>query len=266
MCAISRCWSPVGLVYVLVMAVTVIMIIDIFAKYGSDKFLYRFQILFFIYKVEYYSHKGLYLDVCYVLEVGEVFCFAGHVLSILPSRGKSLYHSNFSLNLVSCNFWKLFVIKTYAFSLTFLKGLVLYRVSSFLCSCIYNVFLSFLHGFYQMSVQRNTSQIYPMRLVSKLMVPQRSTSCTSLILYVTYYHDDVIKWKHFPRYWSFVRGNRRSPVNFPHKGQRRGALMFSLICAWTNGWANNRDVGDLRHHRAPYGVTVMVSCTCGPFY
>ena len=42
-------------------------------------------------------------------------------------------------------------------------------------------------------------------------------------------HDDVIKWKHFPRYWPFVWGIHRSPVNSPHKGQRRGALMFSLI-------------------------------------
>ena len=35
------------------------------------------------------------------------------------------------------------------------------------------------------------------------------------------------------------------------------ALMFSLICAWTNGWANNRDVGDLRLDRAHYDVTLM---------
>ena len=33
------------------------------------------------------------------------------------------------------------------------------------------------------------------------------------------YHDDVIKWKHFPRYWSLVRGIHQSPVNSPHKGQ-----------------------------------------------
>ena len=33
----------------------------------------------------------------------------------------------------------------------------------------------------------------------------------------------------------------RSPVNSPHKGQWRGALMFSLICTWTNDWVNNRD-------------------------
>ena len=51
-------------------------------------------------------------------------------------------------------------------------------------------------------------------------------------------HDNVIKWKHLPRYWPFVRGICRSPLDSPHKGQRRGALMFSLICAWTNGWAN----------------------------
>ena len=42
---------------------------------------------------------------------------------------------------------------------------------------------------------------------------------------------DVIKWKHFPRYWPFVRGIHRSPVNSPLKGQWRGGLMFSLICA-----------------------------------
>ena len=44
-------------------------------------------------------------------------------------------------------------------------------------------------------------------------------------------YDDVIKWKHFPRYWPFVRGIHRSPVDSPHKGQWRGALMFSLNCA-----------------------------------
>ena len=32
-------------------------------------------------------------------------------------------------------------------------------------------------------------------------------------------HDDVIKWKHFPRYWPFGRGIHRSPVNSPHRDQ-----------------------------------------------
>ena len=73
-------------------------------------------------------------------------------------------------------------------------------------------------------------------------------------------HDDVIKWKHFPRYWPFVRGIHRSPVNSPHKGQWRGALMFSLICAWRNNGVNNREAGDLRRHLAHYDVTVVGTC------
>ena len=71
------------------------------------------------------------------------------------------------------------------------------------------------------------------------------------------FYDDVIKWKHFPRYWPFVRGIHRSPVNSPHKGQWPGALMFSLICTRINGWINNGEAGDLRRHRVHYDVTVM---------
>ena len=70
-------------------------------------------------------------------------------------------------------------------------------------------------------------------------------------------HDDVIKWKHFPRYWPFVREIHRSPVNFPHKGQWRWALMFTLICARMKGWVNNREAGDLRRYRVHYDVIVM---------
>ena len=78
-------------------------------------------------------------------------------------------------------------------------------------------------------------------------------------------HDDVIKWKHFPHDWPFVRGIRRSPEDFPHKRLWRGALMFFLICAWTNGGANNRDAGDLRRHRAYHDVTVMTCLTRDKF-
>ena len=69
-------------------------------------------------------------------------------------------------------------------------------------------------------------------------------------------HDDVIKWKHIPRYWLFVRGIHRSPVNSPHTGQWRGALMFSLICARIHG---NGEADDLRRHRAHNDVIVMPS-------
>ena len=72
-------------------------------------------------------------------------------------------------------------------------------------------------------------------------------------------HDDVIKWKQNPCYWPFARGIHRSPVNYPHKGQWRGDLMFALICAWINRWVNNREAGDLRRHRDHYDVIVIVS-------
>ena len=63
----------------------------------------------------------------------------------------------------------------------------------------------------------------------------------------------------FPRYWHVVRGIRRSSLNSPHKGQWRWALMFSLICAWINGWINNREAGDFKGHRVHYDATVMWS-------
>ena len=68
-----------------------------------------------------------------------------------------------------------------------------------------------------------------------------------------YCHDDVIKWIHSLRYWSYVRGIHRSRVNSPHKGQWRGALMFPL-----NAWVNNRNSGELRRHHTNYDATVIV--------
>ena len=66
-------------------------------------------------------------------------------------------------------------------------------------------------------------------------------------------------WRHpmetFSELLAICAGN--SPVNSPHKGQRRGTLMFSLIYARINGWVNNREVGDLRRHCAHYDVIVM---------
>ena len=48
----------------------------------------------------------------------------------------------------------------------------------------------------------------------------------------------------------------------PHKGQWRGALMFSLICVWINDWVNNREAGDLRRYHAHYDVIIMEMDTC----
>ena len=85
-----------------------------------------------------------------------------------------------------------------------------------------------------------------------------------VFMFSDWYHDHVVKWKHFPRYWPFVRGIHRSAVNSPHKGQWRGALMFSLICARINSWINSREAGDLRRHRAHDDVTVTRLQTMAP--
>ena len=37
-----------------------------------------------------------------------------------------------------------------------------------------------------------------------------------------------------------------------------GALMFSLIYAWTHDWVNNRDTFDVRRHHAHDDVSVMI--------
>ena len=72
---------------------------------------------------------------------------------------------------------------------------------------------------------------------------------------------------------ALCEGNSPVTGESPHKGQWRGALMFSLICAWINGWANTPDAGGLGRHRAHYDVTVMAvplssrTCkngVCGP--
>ena len=70
-------------------------------------------------------------------------------------------------------------------------------------------------------------------------------------------------WRHqmktFSALLTFCAGNgiHRPLVNSQHKDQWSGALAFSLIYAWINGWVNNREAGDLRRHRPHYDVSVM---------
>ena len=79
--------------------------------------------------------------------------------------------------------------------------------------------------------------------IERTNMSQKTKIVITTILYVDVY-DDNMKWTHFPRYWPFMRGIHRSPVNSPHKGQWHGALMFTLICA-----LNTRSIKEL----------------CGPF-
>ena len=64
-------------------------------------------------------------------------------------------------------------------------------------------------------------------------------------------------------------GNSPVPGEFPHKGKWRGALIFSLLCVWINGWVKNCEAGDLGRYRAHYDVILrwqkMISPSNGPF-
>ena len=94
-------------------------------------------------------------------------------------------------------------------------------------------------------------EVYIVELPEDILVALISTET------LRYLHDDVIKWDHFPRYWPFVRGIHRSPVNSPQKGQWHGALILSLMCVSINSWVNNHKAGDLRRYRVHYDVSIM---------
>ena len=68
-------------------------------------------------------------------------------------------------------------------------------------------------------------------------------------------------WRHemetFSALLALCAGNSPVPVNSPHKGQWRGAFVFSLICTWINDWVNNHEAGDLRRHHGHYDANVM---------
>ena len=69
------------------------------------------------------------------------------------------------------------------------------------------------------TIPHHTSPLTTFSSIMIKCVPDRVAAIRPL-------HDDVIKWKHFPRYWPFVRGIHQSPMNSPHKGQWRGVWCF----------------------------------------
>ena len=87
-------------------------------------------------------------------------------------------------------------------------------------------------------------------------VPQSHVYCWTVI-----YHDDVIKWKHFPRYHGYwplcveFTGHRW----IPNTKASDAELWCFFIRTWTNSWANNGDAGDFRRHHAHVDVSVILT-------
>ena len=91
----------------------------------------------------------------------------------------------------------------------------------------------------------NNTESSMLQYVPRNMFIVRAAACFVMVWYQPILlHDDASKWNHFRHYLPLMQWIHRSPVNFPHKGQWRGSLMFSLICAWINGWVNNCKAGD----------------------
>ena len=61
--------------------------------------------------------------------------------------------------------------------------------------------------------------------------------------------------------WGESTGHRWIPFT---KASDTELWCFLLICAWTNGWANNQDAGYLRRHRGHYDVTAMLNTKLVP--
>ena len=78
--------------------------------------------------------------------------------------------------------------------------------------------------------------------------PINETTCYETMQW----HDDVIKWK-----CSLCAGNPSVTGEFPSERPMTRSIMFSLMYAWTNGWANSPDAGDLRCHGAHCGVILV---------
>ena len=89
-------------------------------------------------------------------------------------------------------------------------------------------------------------------------------------------HSNLTWWRYqikaFCALLALCEGNPPVTGGFPsdshHKGQSLGALMLSLICAWTDGWAKNLDAGDLRRHQCnvSFCFTITVLLVIKRFY
>ena len=132
-------------------------------------------------------------------------------------------------------------------------------ITAIACIKALEALLAYCHGLW-IEIEANHDKIHLFPFPARFVITLPNIAWRSIKHNIdkTRWHDDVIKWKHFPRYCPFARGNHRSSVNSPHKSQWRGALMCSLISAWTNSRANNGDAGDLRRNHAHYDVTVIV--------
>ena len=111
-------------------------------------------------------------------------------------------------------------------------------------------------GFARFEFKMRFGQIYYIATPHECYMSNRRARWAKLVRWLII-HDDVMKWKHFPRYWPLC-GEFTCHRLIPLTKASDAKLWYSLICAWTNGWVNKRYADYLRRHRAHYDVTIMV--------
>ena len=106
-------------------------------------------------------------------------------------------------------------------------------------------------------VNCHAMEVNPARLSSVIILGLKTAQDRRMHMYM--YHDDVIKWKHFPCYWLFMRGIHRSPVYSPHKGQWRRSfdVFFHLhlnkrLSKQSRGWWFGKPSRSLWRHDEPH--------------
>ena len=126
------------------------------------------------------------------------------------------------------------------------------RIRTILAKRLQGFTKNWLYNIIKTNPKRNVF-IFCIASVNKIRINLVFVSFTWFVLqkpvpYIHTQHHDVIAWKYGPRYWRFVTGIHRSPVNSPYKRQLRGAMRRSLMYVRTNTWTNNVVAGDLRRH------------------
>ena len=137
-----------------------------------------------------------------------------------------------------------------------------------LCICIVYIYSFAPHSCWYPSICFAGLTNWKLKLWTMLSHTIKSIALSEHILHLWCNHELLVQmhsvwswWRHqmetFSALLALFAGNSPVPVNSLHKDQWRGALMFSLFCAWINDWVNNREAGDFKCHRAHHAVNVM---------
>ena len=132
--------------------------------------------------------------------------------------------------------------------------------NSFIMHMIYVVYVEYISKY--ISIRFVTAKAIYFSMQSCFIFFLNLSNVYFSIVWMAYDHSTWWRFQMltFSALLAICAGNslHRSPVNSPHKGQWRGASVFSLIWVWINGWVNSREAGNLRRYRAHYDTTVMI--------